>query len=297
MYLLKLKEEKLGFIEGWVSVVLNTLLFALKFWAGIVTSSVAMIADAWHTLSDTFTSVVVIVGFWVSGKPADKEHPFGHGRAEFIAAIIIGVLLGIVGVNFMVESVKRFINHIGVPTFKLFAIIVFGISIILKEALARFAFWAGKKIKSESVTADGWHHRSDAIASALIVVGALFGKYFWWIDSVLGVGVSFLILYAAYDIIKAASDKILGEAPDKEIREKIRHIINQNAPAVMNIHHIHIHRYGTHTELTVHICLPKDMSVYDSHSITKEIEDKLRKELKYETTVHVEPFEKFRRKR
>ncbi|MEO0293873.1 MAG: cation diffusion facilitator family transporter [candidate division WOR-3 bacterium] len=290
-------DERLGFIEGWVSIVVNILLFALKLWVGVAMKSIAMTADAWHTLSDTFTSFVVILGFWISGKPADEEHPFGHGRAEIIAAIIIGVLLGVVGINFLVESGKRFVHHISIPTFKIFAVIIFGISMVLKEALSRFAFWVGRRIKAESVIADGWHHRSDAIASGLILIGVFLGKYLWWIDSVLGIGVSFLILYAGYDIVRIASNKILGEAPDEEVKEKIHRIISKNAPAVMNIHHIHIHRYGNHTELTVHIRLPGNMNVFDSHSITKEIENKLREELRCEATLHVEPFERLEKEK
>ena len=255
------KKENYGFIEGWLSVIINTLLFGFKFWAGMFCGSVAMIADAWHTLSDTLTSVVVIAGFWIAGKPADKEHPFGHGRAELIAAIIIGVLLSVVAVNFFMESVKRLVEHAKPANFTLFPIIIFAISILVKEALAQFAFWAGKKIKSAAITADGWHHRSDAIASALIVAGALFGKIFWWIDGVLGILVSLLILYAAFDIIKGASNSILGENCDKDTEEKINEIIKNISNEISSIHHLHIHRYGNHSELTIHICLSAEMSV------------------------------------
>jgi cation diffusion facilitator family transporter len=179
-----IQKQQLGYIEGWLSTVLNTLLFGLKLWVGIRAGSVAMVADAWHTLSDTLTSIVVIFGFWIAGKPQDREHPFGHGRAEVIGAVVIGTLLAVVGFNFLVKSYHQLRNpqHVN---FSLFSIVVFAISIVLKEALAQFSLWAGKKVKSQSLIADGWHHRSDAIASALIVIGALFGKTFWWIDGVL----------------------------------------------------------------------------------------------------------------
>jgi len=285
---MKFKKENLGYIEGWVSIVVNTLLFGMKYWVGILCGSVAMIADAWHTLSDTLTSIVVIVGFVIAARPADKEHPFGHGRAEFIAALAIGILLGVVGFNFMAESVGRLIHHHSVK-FSLFAIIVFFVSIFVKEALSQFAFWAGKQINSKSVTADGWHHRSDAIASALIVVGALFGKFFWWIDGVLGIGVSLLILWAAFDIIRSSSSALLGEAADRESEKKIRNLILKNFRIVKSTHHIHIHRYGTHNELTLHIKLPSSMSVARAHDICTEVEVLLKREMKMETTVHVEP--------
>ena len=95
------QKQQLGYLEGWLSSVLNVVLFGLKLWVGMMAGSVAMIADAWHTLSDTLTSVIVLVGFWISGKPKDKEHPFGHGRAELIGAIIIAILLALVGFSFL----------------------------------------------------------------------------------------------------------------------------------------------------------------------------------------------------
>ena len=285
---MKINKQKLGYIEGWLSAITNIILFVVKLWAGILIGSIAMIADAWHTLSDTLTSLVVIIGFWISDKPADKEHPFGHGRAEFISAIIIGVFLAVVGVNFLIESVKRLQNPSSV-SFSIFSIIIFAASILIKEALSQFAFWAGKQIKSESIIADGWHHRSDAIASALIVIGALFGKKFWWIDGVLGIGVSILILYLAFDIIKNAASTILGEDLDKSLENKIRDIIKKSAPLITNIHHLHLHKYGNHQELTIHIRVNRNMNILDSHKISKTIEKALNTQLNFQTTVHIEP--------
>lgn len=104
---MNLKSNQLALQEGWISVVVNSLLFIVKFWAGLATGSIAIIADAWHTLSDSLTSIVVVVGVKVSAKPADNEHPFGHGRAELIAAMIIGVLLSVVAFNFVLQGVER----------------------------------------------------------------------------------------------------------------------------------------------------------------------------------------------
>jgi len=281
-------KQKLGYLEGWISIVLNTALFAVKFWAGSRISSVSMVADAWHTLSDTLTSIVVIIGFWIMAKPADEAHPFGHARSESIAAIVIGVLLAVVGGNFLRESILRLVRTQAV-SFSLFAIIVFLISVGLKEGLAQFAFWAGKKAEAPSVTADGWHHRSDAIASALIVVGGVFGKSLWWMDGALGIGVSLLILYVAVDIFRTTATKLLGEAPDARMRKEILKAVRVVYPQVNDVHHLHIHRYGHTVELTLHIRLPAAMSVDASHDISHRIEERLRQHLKLEATVHVEP--------
>jgi len=282
--------QRLGYLEAWTSIVLNTALFAVKYWAGSRIASVSMVADAWHTLSDTLTSVVVLVGFWVMARPADDRHPFGHARAENIAAIVIGVLLGVAGVMFGRESVQRLLQHSSV-SFSLAAILVFAASALLKEALAQLAFWAGRKAGSQAVVADGWHHRSDAIASALIVAGAVLGRRLWWIDGALGIGVSVLILWAAVDILRSSSSILLGEAPGEELQNAVRSTVRSECPEAGDVHHLHLHRYGHIMELTLHVRLPRGMSVGRSHEISRRIEGRLRSELELEATVHVEPIE------
>jgi cation diffusion facilitator family transporter len=282
------EKRRLGYQEGVISSVLNTVLFGLKFWVGMAVGSVAMIADAWHTLSDTLTSLVVILGFWISSKPGDEEHPFGHGRAELIASVIIGTLLGVVGLNFLKESWNQLRDHQSAE-YSAISIIAFGISVVAKEALARYSIWAGKKVKAQSLLADGWHHRSDALASALIIVGALFGARFWWIDGILGLGVSALILYAAADIIRGAVNTLMGEKPDAELVDKVKSIVDSALPGNSKLHHIHVHTYGDQKEMTLHIRLPGQMSLIDAHSVTFAIEDRIRKELNIEATIHPEP--------
>lgn len=282
------QKQQLGYLEGWLSSVVNALLFALKLWVGMTIGSVAMIADAWHTLSDTVTSAVVIAGFWISGKPHDKDHPFGHGRAELIGAIIIATLLGLVGVNFLKESYVQLQHHERV-NFSTLGIVAFAVSVVIKEALAQFSIWAGKKVDSQALLADGWHHRSDAIASLLIVVGALLGRFFWWIDGVLGFLVSALILYAAFDIMKEAANTLMGEEMTHELEQRITQKVKAVAPDVSEVHHCHMHRYGDHVEVTLHVRMNEDYSLRQAHEIVSHIEDVLRNELQIEPTIHAEP--------
>lgn len=284
-----MQKKSWGYLEGGISIALNTALFVLKFWVGRRAASVAMIADSWHTLSDTLTSAVVIMGFWIAAKPADHEHPFGHGRAETIASIIIGTLLMVVGAEFLIQSVTRLINYQS-ATFGIFAIAVFLASVLLKEALAQFSFWAGRKIDSSSLMADGWHHRSDAIASGLIVAGALLGGYFWWIDGFLGIGVSLLILYAAYDIIRTSTSISMGETYSPDLEKRVREIIRSAAPLAGDVHHLHMHKYGDHVELTMHMCFPPHMEVDKAHALAARVKYALKDALGAETTVHLEPF-------
>jgi cation diffusion facilitator family transporter len=282
------ERQRLGYLEGWISVALNTTLFVFKYWVGSRLGSISMVADAWHTLSDTLTSVVVILGFWIMAKPPDEKHPFGHARAENIAAIVIGVLLAVVSASFFRDSVNRLATR-KAATFSILGIAVFAVSVLAKEGLAQFAFRAGRKINSQSVIADGWHHRSDAIASALIVAGAVLGGAFWWIDGVLGIGVSLLILYAAFDIFRGTSSILLGESPDPKVRADIEGAVRAACPEAHDVHHIHMHRYGSAAEVTVHIRLRPDMSVQQSHDISLSVERRIRENLGMEATVHVEP--------
>ena len=281
----------IGYLEGFISTILNILLFGLKYWVGIQTFSVAIVADAWHTLSDSLTSVIVIIGFKISSKPADKEHPFGHGRAELISSVIIGTLLVIVGFNFLVESIHRFINYQS-ANYQNLAVIMFIISTIIKEGLAQFSIRAGKKINSYSLIADGWHHRSDAIVSFLILIGIFLGEYFWWVDSIMGIVVSLLIFYTAYNISKNAISALIGEKPDEDLISEIRKIVNYNISRDVKLHHLHFHIYGNKKELTFHIRLPGDMRLEEAHQIATNLEEKIKEKVDIETTIHIEPLKK-----
>jgi len=285
---MKNNSRQLSYLEGWLSIVVNIGLFGLKYWVGIVTGSIAIIADAWHTLSDSTTSMIVIIGAKVSTKPADKQHPFGHGRAELIASLVIGVLLAIVAFKFFQESVARLIDK-EVVTFGTFAIVTFIISTLVKEALAQFAFWASKKSGSKALRADAWHHRSDAIASFIILIGMFLGKYFWWMDGVLGVIVALLIGLASFEILRDSINPLLGKMPEERILQQVRSILYKQCGEEVTAHHFHLHEYGDHSELTFHIKLPKTKSLEEAHLIASCIEDTIRKETGIETTIHMEP--------
>jgi cation diffusion facilitator family transporter len=280
-------KKKLSYIEGWTSVVINTVLFVIKYWAGLATGSVAIIADAWHTLSDSITSIILVLGARFAAKKPDKEHPFGHGKIEFIVSIIIGILLFIVGFNFTVESIKK-LRARSVASYNTLAIIVFIVSVILKEGLSQFAFTLGKKADSKAIIADGWHHRSDAIASLLILVGMFFGNRMWWIDGVLGFAVSILIMQTAYSIIMDSSNMLLGRSNDKELEKEIKGTIKEICGDDHKMHHLHIHEYGQHKEATFHIKFPDNISLQQAHDVANKIETSLKHKHNIDATIHME---------
>ena len=257
---------------------------------GIVTGSVGLIADAWHTLSDSLSSVIVLIGLRASKKPPDEEHPYGHGRAELVSTLMIGIALALIGVNFFRESIDRLINRESVQ-FGFWAKAITIISILTKEALAQISFYAGRKNNSPSLTADGWHHRSDALSSIIILFGIFFGASFWWMDGVLGMIVSAMILYASYDIIRSSMADMIGKSADEDTIKEIRELVDSIIEREVHLHHMHMHIYGNHKELTCHIKLPPDMSLKKAHDIANHIEDEIREQLNIEATIHMEPLE------
>ncbi len=282
------KNQKLAEVEGWVSIVANIFLFAVKYWAGVVTGSVAIIADAWHTLSDSLSSVFVIVGAKMSTKPADKDHPFGHGRAELIASILIGSLLGVIAYSFIIEGISALQEH-KLANFGTLAIVVTVASILIKEGMAQYAFWIYRKTKMQSVRADGWHHRSDAISSVVVLAGIILGRFYWWMDGVLGIVVAILILHAAYTIIRSSGSSIMGEKPDEKFIDEIKSICIESAGFNVFPHHFHLHNYVYHKELTFHIFLKGEMTIEKGHEIANKIECDIFNRYGVETTIHIEP--------
>ncbi len=276
--------------EGWISIVGNLLLFGFKYWAGVVTGSLALIADAWHTLSDSVSSVVVLIGGKVSRKPADEEHPFGHGRAEHIAAIIIGVLLAIIAFEFIVNAVSKFSKH-EQTIYGTIAWVAVILSIVVKEAMAQYAFWVAKKSNSSVLAADGWHHRSDALSSVVILVGITLGRSLWWTDAVLSFIVAVMIGVASYKILAAEFKSLLGESPSEELVDAIIKSTQKEFTEPLHLHHIHIHRYGEHTELSCHIKLAPDLSLNEAHEICTKVEAIIFREFGFISTVHPEPVE------
>lgn len=281
-------KKRAGYIEGMVSIFINTLLFVLKMWAGVVSGSIALTADAWHTLSDSLSSIIVLFSVNLSNKGPDKNHPFGHGRWEYIGAIFIGFLLGLVAYDFLKESVVHFRAH-EEANFGTLAIVVTSISIVVKELLAQYAFYVARHTGNLAIKADGWHHRTDAFSSLFVLIGIFISDQFWWIDSALGLIISLMLFYSAYGITIDAINKLLGEKPSDELIEKVKLIIRLSQEKEMYPHHFHLHNYVSSQELTFHIMVEEAMDVKTAHTIVTDIEKKIYTELDIKATVHVEP--------
>ncbi len=277
----------LGMLVAGISLIANLFLAAIKYWIGLQLASIAILAEAWHTLSDSLTSIMVLIGFKMAAKPADKEHPFGHGRAEVISSLIIAIILSLVAFNFLVESFTRLLRQESVQ-YNQAALIIFIISMVTKELLAQVSIRTGKKIQADSLIVDGWHHRSDALASLMIIIGIFVSSYFWWIDGAMGIIISLIIAIIAFNILKDTTSTLIGEKPKKSFIRRLTNIVRNSTPYNVRLHHVHLHKYGNHRELTFHIVLPGEMKLEEAHRIATQLETVINSEMSVEATIHAE---------
>ena len=280
--------RRAGYLEGVVSIIVNITLFAVKCYVALIHSSVALLADSIHTFSDSLTSIVVIVGFWISYRPADKEHPLGHGRAEAIATVVIGTLLASVAAELFQTGMGKILSRESI-LFSWYIVAVLSASAVVKEAMARWSMWLGRRYEAQPLIADAWHHRADATVSALLAISIALGREIWWVDGVLGLTVSSFILYTSIKLIIGGSRELLGAGPTEREVETLKKLAYSSSDKVADVHHIHVHRYGTHTEVTLHIRLDGRTSLEEAHEISSNVERRIREELGWEATVHPEP--------
>ncbi len=277
-----------GALEGWVSIFFNIILFIFKLGLGIISHSVALIADAIHTISDSVTSIIVIIGFKISRKPSDKEHPFGHGQIEPIATLIVAVLLFILGF----ELFKSSFQEVKVQQeIKVSWIIIAGIflTVLIKELLARFSLELGNMIDSDTLRADGIHHRSDALSTILVIVALIFSSMgIYWIDGVVGLLISVFICYYAFKIAKDAINPLLGEPPSEDTLTRIE-TIAMEFEGVYGVHDIIVHKYGQTKIISLHIEVSDKEDVNKLHDLSEKVEEAIANKLEGVVVVHIDP--------
>ena len=293
-YIPKTKEStmkyrsRIGKFQGWISVTVNSLMFLLKLTIGLVIGSISVIADAVHTLSDVISSGVVIWGFNEAQKPADKEHPYGHGRAEYVATLVIAVLLIVAGIEFIESSIDRIIHPIVIePSWWMIIAIIS--TIFLKIFIANYAEFLSMRIASGTLHADAWHHRTDAISSLLVTVAMISGKFgYSQVDGWAGLGVALFIIWSGLGIARSAVDDLIGKPPTVEEVEDIRQLARA-VDGVLDVHDIAIHSYGKEKFASIHIEIDTDEKPARAHDISENVEKNLGEKLGVSPTVHVDP--------
>lgn len=275
-----------------VGALANIILILLKFFAGIFGSSQALIADAVHSVSDLFTDIVVLLGIGIGRKPPDEEHPFGHARIETLASAIVGMALIATAFYLGIKASLNIYLHTEYhPT--ILALVVAGVSVALKEALFHFTVHTGRRIKSQLIVANAWHHRSDAFSSVAVLIGIAGTqiKPSWHIlDSFAALFVSFFIVKVGLDILLNALREFTDTAPQLEVISKIRQCA-LNVDGVIDTHDLRVRTSGGFYQMEIHIEVDGQLTVAEGHRIAKAVESCLVEDIENldRVIVHVDP--------
>ena len=284
------RQQDIYKVTIWGSIV-NFILLIFKFIAGVLGHSSAMVADAIHSLSDFATDIIVLFFVRISSKPADTTHKYGHGKFETLATEFIGFALLAVGIGILIEGIKNIVAVVRGEMLQapgVIALLAAAVSIISKEILYQYTVYKGRKINSQAVVANAWHHRSDAFSSIGTLVGiagAMFlGEKWRVLDPVAAVIVSVFILKVAIDILRNSLEELMEHSlPDAEEEEIKQIILSTNG--VESPHHLRTRRIGNRVAIEVHIRMNGDMTLTKAHQITTEVEQQLK--LRFGENTHI----------
>lgn len=277
--------------------IINILLLAFKFTAGILGHSAAMIADAIHSLTDFVTDAIVLVFVRLGSKPTDRDHDYGHGKYETLASAIIGVSLLVVGMMICYSGVtKTYHAMCGEPLQQpgFIALAAAVASVVLKEWAYRFTVRVGRRCHSEAVVANAWHHRSDALSSVGTTVGIggaiILGEKWAVLDPLTAIVVSFFIMKAAWSVLSKAVDELTDGSLPKETEDEIEKIVSEDKD-VSVVHNLCTRRIGNRIAIEMHVRMPGETSLYVAHHHATEIEQRLKQRFGADThiSIHLEP--------
>lgn len=281
--------ERYGILSGAVGIVLNLLLSAGKLFAGLMTGSISITADAFNNLSDAGSSVVTLVGFKLAGQKADDGHPFGHGRMEYLAGLLVSLMILLVGVELGRSSIGK-ILHPEAVDFSLVSTGILAASILVKLWMGQFNRGLGRKIGSAAMAATAADSLSDAVATAAVLAGTLVNRFAHVnIDGWVGLAVAVFILRSGWGAAKDTINPLLGESPDPELVKQLRELVLSH-PQVVGMHDLIIHDYGPGRRLcSFHAEVPQDADILDAHDAIDHIEREIKEKFGIETTVHMDP--------
>lgn len=278
-----------GNLAGAVGILVNVLLFAIKLSVGLLAGSVAVMADAFNNLSDAASSIITIIGFKMANKPADAEHPFGHGRIEYISALIVSFLVMLVGLQFIKSSLERITNP-SIVKFEVIPFLLLLVSIFFKLWLSKFNKTVGHKINSSALKAAATDALGDVFTSSTVVISFLLAKFTQFpLDGYIGVFVACAIIYSGYGLIKETLNPLLGEAPDPVLVNNISDMV-MSYENINGIHDLVVHNYGPGRIMaSIHAEIPSDIDVMTIHHIIDTAEREISKKLNIYLVIHMDP--------
>lgn len=280
-----------GILCSLLGILFNVFLFGIKYFAGILSGSIAIMADAFNNLSDAGSSLITLIGFKFAGMEPDNEHPFGHGRIEYIAGFIVSVLIILMGVELFKSSVIKIFNPEAIDT-SLISIVILIISILVKLYMSLYNSNIGKKINSSAMKATATDSKSDCIATTVVLISMLILKLTGLnIDGYGGVLVACFILYAGYDAAKETLSPLLGQLPDNSLVKNIEQIV-MNYDEIVGIHDLVVHDYGPgRLMISLHAEVPGSGDIFVLHDAIDRAEMELSKKLHCEAVIHLDPID------
>ncbi len=280
-----------GKLAGFVGVVSNFFLFAIKLFAGIISGSISIIADSINNLSDMGTSLITIIGFKLSSKPADKDHPYGHERIEYIVGLIVSVIILIIGGQLFYNSILKIINKSEVKI-GIISIVILSISIVIKAIQSIFYKKMGKIIDSVSLNAASIDSRNDSITTLAVLIGCLVSYIFGYnLDGYFGIVVSIFIIISGIGLVKETADPLIGKSIDKEMVSKIIFDIKKY-DMILGVHDVVCHSYGpTKMFMSLHAEVPAKGDILIIHDIIDTIETEISEKYNIEIVIHMDPIE------
>jgi len=283
------RREREGMKAVWFSLAGNAFLALFKFFGGLFSGSTALIADGLHSLSDMLSSVVVYVGLKLSAKPPDKTHPYGHGDAESIAGLVVAMMLLVVVFEFFRGTVLKSILDPQANMLNDFAVLIALSSILLNEAMTRYAKEKASLIDSVALEADAYHHRSDAYSSIVVLLGVWWARYFPLADPIAGLVVCGWILWMAVKLGYKSATLLMGTVSDPKKVSAVKDAA-EGVKGVQDAHRIKLHYFGAYAIADMHIGVDKYTSLKKSHRIAHKVESEVKKlDFIKSVTVHVDP--------
>ena len=285
------KRSAYGKLCGTVGIVLNILLFIGKFVAGWISNSIAITADAFNNLSDAGSSLVTLIGFKLAEQKPDSDHPFGHGRMEYLSGLIVSAVILMMGFELVKDSIDKILHPTGV-NFSVVVLVILVASIIGKCYMALFNYKYGKRFESSTLKATAVDSLSDCISTTVVLIATVIGYYTdVQIDGFCGIAVGILIFVAGINAAKETLSPLLGEAPDPEFVNEIEEIVlNFDKESVVGIHDLIVHDYGPGRRIiSLHAEVPAEGDILLLHDVVDNLEMKLRDELGCLTTIHMDP--------
>jgi cation diffusion facilitator family transporter len=281
--------ESYGKFSGLVGIVTNLLLFAGKITAGVLFHSISVTADAVNNLSDSASSIVTLVGFKMAAKPADSDHPYGHARIEYISGLMVSLVVFVTGFQFAQTSFQK-ILHPEQTQFSLIIVAVLVISILLKAWQGAFYRRIGKDISSETIAAASADSMNDVLSTSVVLVGAVITRLTGFnLDGYMGLAVALMIMFTGFQLVRATSNPLLGEAPDRKLVDDIYQTID-NYDGILGIHDLNVHSYGPgRCFATVHCEVPAERDILLSHDIIDNIERDFLEKKGIHLVIHMDP--------